>query len=151
MKWKHILIHKEPEEQNHPDTYYIEDENDDAFAVIYGKNAESKAQQITLYANTHKELIDILKEAEKIIAETIIPMGVKKKGTLINKVHQKIQQVLTNSKLYRWNTVVDKYTCGECLQHDGLIITHNEPKPPLHKPTKYNPAGCRCYLTEVEI
>jgi len=53
---------------------------------------------------------------------------------------------------YKWNSVLDKYTCSICSKMHGKILTGKEIKkmqPPLHGLDKNN-RGCRCYLTLVK-
>lgn len=53
---------------------------------------------------------------------------------------------------YKWNAILDKYTCPICSEMDGKILTEEEmrkSRPPLHGLDENN-RGCRCYLTLVK-
>ena len=50
---------------------------------------------------------------------------------------------------YKWNSVLDEYTCFRCSELHGKILTKKELRkthPPLHGLDENN-QNCRCYLT----
>lgn len=52
-------------------------------------------------------------------------------------------------RLFKWNCVIDKETCDECLALHGKLFTAKElsDKPPLHMMDSNHKKNCRCYLT----